>query len=142
MGQEFIAKAETIIGVSPAKVWAALTDPEIVKERLFGTTVVSNWQVGSPLIYKGEWEGNAYEDKGTILEIIPEKILSSTYWSEMSGLPDLPENYQKVTYKLSAVPNGTRLSITQENVKTEESQNHSGENWAKVLTGLKNLLEK
>jgi len=142
MAKEFIAKAEIVIDRPASVVWAALTTPEIVKQWLFGTTVISDWKVGSPLIYKGEWEGKTYEDKGVILEINPEKILSSTYWSGMSGLPDAPENYQKVTYELSPVPDGTRLAITQENVKSEESRDHSGENWGKVLTGLKTLLEK
>lgn len=142
MDKTLIAKAEATINAPIAKVWEALTKPEIIKQWMFGTNVVSDWKVGSSITYKGEWEGKAYEDKGTILEIIPEKLLASTYWSGFSGLPDVPESYQKVTYELSPVARGTGLTITQDNVKTEESKKHSEQNWGIVLDKLKELLEK
>ncbi len=59
----------------------------------------------------------------------------------MSGLPDMPESYQKVTYALAPVADGTELTVTQENIKTEAAKNHSEENWKLVLANLKKLLE-
>jgi uncharacterized protein YndB with AHSA1/START domain len=97
--------------------------------------------VGSPITYKGEWEGKAFEDKGKILKSEPEKLLVSTHWSPLSGVPDSPENYHTVTYTLAAMGESTQVTITQDNNSTEEEKVHSEENWRTVLKGLKKMLE-
>ena len=142
MNENFIAKASIAINAPASKVWEALTNPEIIKQYLFGTEAKSDWKVGSPITYKGVWEGKAYEDKGTILELVPNKLLVSSYWSSFSGQPDSPENYQKVSYELVEEAAKTTLNITQENAKDQKSADHSGENWKMVLGKLKELLEK
>ena len=139
---DHIVKASIVINASRAKVWKALTDPKLIKQYLFGTEAKSDWKVGSPIIYTGIWEGKQYEDKGTILEMIPEKLLKSNYWSSISGKADVPENYQNVTYELAEVGKGTRLDITQDNNPSEESKQHSQKNWSMVLEGMKKLLEQ
>jgi uncharacterized protein YndB with AHSA1/START domain len=142
MKKQFIAIADISIHAPAAKVWEALTKPELIKQYLFGTEVTTDWQVGSPITYKGEWKGKAYKDKGKVLQIEPEKLLVSTFWSSLSGLPDVPENYKTVTYKLSAKGGITRLTLTQDNNDTEEEANHSKANWNMVLGKLKELLEQ
>jgi uncharacterized protein YndB with AHSA1/START domain len=142
MSKGIIARAEITINVPPSKVWQALTDPELVKQYFFGTTVKSNWKEGSPVTYTGEWEGKAYEDKGTVLKVEPEKLLVSSYWSSISGVPDSAENYNEIAYELTEVDGGTRLKITQDNNRNEESARHSEQNWNMVLEGMKKLLEK
>jgi len=142
MSQNLVAKASISINAPPSKVWEALTNPAMIKQYLFGTEASSDWKVGSPITYKGVWEGKTYEDKGTILEVVPEKRLVSTYWSSMGGKPDVPENYQKVTYELVEEGGKTTLNITQDNNPNEKSKEHSGENWGMVLGKLKELLEK
>jgi uncharacterized protein YndB with AHSA1/START domain len=142
MEQQFVAKAEMVINAPASKVWEALTTPEMIKQYLYGTEAVSDWKVGSSITYKGEWEGKQYEDKGTILEFIPEQKMVSTYWSSIAGKEDKPENYNTVTYELSPEGDGTKLTITQDNNPTEESAKHSEQNWSGVLGSLKTLLEK
>src|SRR5258708_7550018 len=115
MQNTFTTEASIVINAPASKVWEALTNPDMVKQYLFGTNVKSDWKKGSTITYSGEWEGKAYEDKGIILEIEPEKYLLSTYWSSMSGTTDSPENYQKVGYRLTPEGEGTKLTITQEN---------------------------
>ena len=141
MSKTHIAKAAIIINASASRVWDALTKPDLIKQYLFGTEVATDWQVGSPITYKGTWEGKTYEDKGKILQIEPGKLLVSTYWSSFSGVPDIPENYQTVRYELSAEGDGTRLTITQDNNATQEAAAHSEQNWKMVLDGIKKLLE-
>ena len=141
MKETFIAKATVMIDAPPSKVWEALTKPELVKQYFFGTQVASDWKVGSSVTYSGEWEGTKYEDKGIVLEVVPEKLLVSTYWSAFSGLPDAPENYQTVRYELSPEGSGTRLVVTQDNSSTQEDADHSASNWKMILDGLKKLLE-
>ena len=141
MNNEFIAKATTIIHAPVSKVWQALVNPEIIKQYLSNTEVISDWKVGSPILYKGEWEGKAFEDKGEILEIEPEKVLKSTHWSPLSGVPNIPENYHTVTYILSDRGDSTEVTITQDNNATEQEQAHSEKNWKTVLEDMKSLLE-
>ena len=137
----FIAKSETIINAPAPKVWQALTDPAMVKQWLFGTEMVADWKVGGQIRYKGVWEGKPYEDKGEILELVPEQKLITTYWSGFAGKEDKPENYQKVSYLLSEVSDGTKLTLIQENIPTAEAAKHSEGNWNLVLQAMKQLLE-
>ena len=141
MNKPFIAKAAITINVPTSKVWDALTNPLLIKQYLFGTEVTTDWQVGSPITYTGTWEGKAYEDKGRVLQNEPGKLLVSTFWSSLSGLPDTPENYKTVRYELSTEGNGTRLTVTQDNNDSQEEANHSEQNCRMVLEGLKKLLE-
>jgi uncharacterized protein YndB with AHSA1/START domain len=141
MNETYLAKTSISIDAPREKVWEALTKPELIKQYLFGTEVATDWQVGSPITYKGTWEGKPYEDKGVVLVNEPGKLLVSTFWSSLSGVPDLPENYQTVRYELSSENDGTRLTLTQDNNDSEEGARHSEQNWNMVLEGLKKLLE-
>jgi uncharacterized protein YndB with AHSA1/START domain len=141
MNETYLAKVSISIDAPREKVWEALTKPELIKQYLFGTQVTTDWQVGSPITYKGVWEGKAYEDKGVVLQVEPGELLVSTFWSSLSGVPDLPENYQTVRYELASENGGTRLSLTQDNNDSEEGAKHSEQNWEMVLEGLKRLVE-
>jgi uncharacterized protein YndB with AHSA1/START domain len=141
MNNPFTAKAAITINAPASKVWDALTMPHLIKQYLFGTEVTTDWQVGSPIIYKGIWQGKPYEDKGRVLEIEPEKILVSTFWSSLSGLPDISENYKTVRYELSSTGDLTSLTITQDNNTSQDEANHSEQNWKMVLEGIKKLIE-
>ena len=134
-------RATITIDAGASKVWEALTTPSIIKQYFFGTDAISDWQPGSPIIFKGEWEGKQYEDKGTILNVIPNALFKYNYWSSMSGIEDRPENYVIITYELSENNGKTLLTITQENIPDEKMKEHSEQNWKKVLADLKHLLE-
>ena len=142
MKSNITGKASINIDASPEEVWKALITPSIIKQYFFGTNAVSDWNVGSPLIFKGEWEGKKYQDKGVILEKIPQKLFQYSYWSSMSGIEDKPENYVTVTYTLTEKDHKTKLLVTQENIPDEKTKQHSEQNWNKVLGDLKELLEK
>jgi hypothetical protein len=86
-----MAKATTTIDKPVANVWRALVTPETINRYMFGATVVSDWREGSPIVWRGEWKGKPYEDKGEIVRIEPGRMLRYTHWSPLSGLPDLPE---------------------------------------------------
>ena len=95
-----IATASIEIDSSADKVWHALTTPAEIKEYMFGSTVESEWKVGSPITFSGEFKGKPYEDKGEILEIEPSKRLSYSHFSPLAGKPDVPENYHTVSIDL------------------------------------------
>lgn len=130
------------INATIEKVWAALTDPAIIKQYFFGTDTHTDWEVGNPVKFTGTWEGKQYEDKGTVLENKRYKLLRYSYWSSMSGIEDKPENYVIVTYELAGTDGDVDLTVTQENIPDEKTKEHSQENWKKVLNGLKQVVEE
>jgi uncharacterized protein YndB with AHSA1/START domain len=114
----------------------------MIKEYLFGTNTVSDWKKGSSITYSGEWEGKQYEDKGEIIDIVPEKLLHTTYFSGMSGKEDKPENYANVIYEVTPQNGSTTVTISQDNIDDEKGVEHMKKNWGMVLDGMKKLLEK
>ena len=141
MTENHIATASVTIDASPDKVWAALTDPALIKRYMFGSEVTSDWTVGSTITYAGEYEGKKYEDHGTILEIRPNELLRSTHFSPLSGQPDVPENYHTITYTLERQGVRTRLELVQDNNGSEEEAEHSAANWMQMLEALKSVVE-
>jgi uncharacterized protein YndB with AHSA1/START domain len=123
------------------RVWRALTEPALVKQYLFGTTLETTWQIGAPLTFRGEWEGKAYEDRGTVLAFEPMRALAYDYWSSFSGLEDRPELRQVIRFELEEQTDGVKLSVQQTNVDSQARADHSGDNWRSVLTKLKELVE-
>jgi uncharacterized protein YndB with AHSA1/START domain len=142
MNKGLIAKASISINAPTAKVWNALTNPDVIKQYMFGTTVISDWKEGSPIVWKGEWQGKTYEDKGVILKLKPERLIQYSHFSPLSGKPDLPENYHTVTIELMTKEAGTTVSLSQDNNETEQAREHSEQNWKMMLDSLKKLLEK
>ena len=141
MSKTPIAKATTTINAPASKVWDALTKPEQIKQYMFGTQVSTDWRVGSPITYRGEWKGKKYEDKGKVLQVEPHKRLVSTFWSSLAGLPDSPENYKTVDYELAPEGDRTKLTVTQDNNASQEEVQEAEQNWRTVLDGIKKLVE-
>ncbi len=142
MGKNLIARATTNINAPSQKVWEALVTPESIKQYMFGTTVVSDWHEGSPIYWRGEWQGKPYEDKGMILQFKAGRKIQYTHFSPLSGVLDQPENYHTVTVELSADGNQTQVALSQDNNANEEERAHSEKNWEMMLTGLKKFVEQ
>ncbi len=141
IAEDLIADATVTIDATAADVWRAITTPDTIKKYLMGTNVITNWKVGSPIEYEGEYNGKAYHDKGVIKQFEPGKLFQSTYWSSMSGKEDKPENYNTVTYRLYEADGKTTVTITQNNIHSEKEQHHAAENWSMVLKELKKVVE-
>ena len=134
----YVAVAETDIDAPAARVWEVLTSPEKLKELWFGAEVESDWQVGSPITWTGEWEGKPYQDKGEILAIEPGRLLKLTHFSPLTGQPDVPENYHTLTYELTG---DTHLKLSQDNNASEEEAKHSQGMWEMLVAKVKEAAE-
>ena len=141
MSANYIAKATVVIDAPPQMVWSALTTPELIKKYFFGTEAISEWQEGSEIRFRGQWEGEDYSDKGIILRMVPGKLFQHTYFSSLSGLEDSPENYSNVIYELEDEGEQTQLTVKQENMQTQKAKEKAEENWHGVLESLKSVVE-
>jgi uncharacterized protein YndB with AHSA1/START domain len=142
MDKNLIASASVTINANKSKVWDALVNPESIKQYMFGTTVVTDWRERSPIIWKGEWQGKPYEDKGIVLQFRQGRTIQYTHFSPLSGLPDKPENYHIVTIEVTAEGDQTRVALAQDNNPDEQARDHSAKNWEIMLGGLKEFSEK
>jgi uncharacterized protein YndB with AHSA1/START domain len=141
--ENYVAEKRIVIKAPLDAVWQALTDPALVKQYMFGTDLETSWEVGSPITWKGEWQGQTYEDKGTVLAIEPERLLRVTHWSPMGGSEDKPENYHTLTYELAEGDGGTELKLQQDNNPSQGAADTMAEqNWGPVLEGLRAVAEQ
>jgi uncharacterized protein YndB with AHSA1/START domain len=141
MIQETMIRKEITIKAPIARVWEALVSPEIIKEYLYGTTVISDWKKGSSIRFTGEWEGTPYEDKGTILSFQEQKVFEYSYWSSFSGIEDVPSNYAIVKFEIQQMGEYTQLVLTQRNSPTPQMQEHSDKSWGEILLHITRIVE-
>lgn len=142
MNPKLVANASVTICAPTVRVWNALITPASIKQYMFGTDVITDWTIGGPIKWKGEWQGKSYEDKGVVLQVTPLRKVQYSHFSPMSGLPDEPENYHTVTIELSSEGEATRVSLSQDNNSTEQAREHSENNWRMMLVALKKFLEQ
>ena len=135
-----ISENRTKINAPVDKVWEALTNPELVKQYLFGSTLKTSWKIGDAITWTGEFNGQSFKDKGTILEFEPKKKITYSYFSSWSELEDVPENYLYVKNEITEKDGFTELIITQSNYD-EEKAKHSKKNWEIVANEIKKLVE-
>jgi len=139
---EATARVAKTISAPPGMIWKALITPALIKRYFFGSDVESDFRVGSPIWWRGEFNGKKYEDKGEVLDMQPEKCLSVSHWSPLSGGADTPENYHVVTFDLEPQGSSTVATLTQSNLKggvkpsDVERRQEFEKNWAMVLDGL------
>ena len=138
---DHIAHAEVSIDAAPDVVWRALTDPESIKQYMFGADVETTWQVGAPITWSGTMGDTPYRAKGTVEEFEPPQRLVVTHFSPAPGKQDVPENYQRIQYDLDGDGEVTTLTLHQTGNDSEEAAQESSGNWQQMLEGLKKVAE-
>src|SRR5690606_7175074 len=97
--QKPVVQADVTVDAKPETASKAMTARQ---SAMFpGTEVETDWTVGHPISFSGEWKGKSFTDKGEIQSFEEAKELSFTHWSALSGTDDRPENYHVVRYELS-----------------------------------------
>ena len=142
MAKALTAKCRIQINNTVDEAWKALVNPEIVEKYMLGSKQLSDWRRGSSIIWKKDFNGRKFEDKGEVLEITPRKSLKYTHYSPASGRPDAPENYQTVSVTLKEKANGTLVELTSDNNASENEKAMTEHIWAYYLQGLKLIMDK
>ena len=140
-----VARSEFVyviyIGTSPAKLWNALTDPEITRQYRFGTHAESGWKPGSS--WKMLTEGGEIIDSGEILESNPPSRLVIKWRNEWK--PEFKaEGDSYCTFEIEPEPDGkaTKLTVTHAiDRKPSPFIDAVAFGWPKTLSNLKSLLE-
>ena len=128
-------------------VWDALTKPQWTKRYMLGVEVISDWKVGSPILWKGRLKGGEkIIMKGSIEKIEAGKLLQFTTLDLNANCNDVPSNYVKATYELTPSLGKTILSVTQGDythvLNGEERHNIDDGALSLTLNALKMLFEK
>jgi uncharacterized protein YndB with AHSA1/START domain len=145
---ETTARAAVTIRAPRDTVWTALTEPEQIRRYyLGGAEIDTDWKVGSPIVFRGEWNGQTFEDKGKIVTFDPRHELAYSHYSPMTGKPDEPENYNVVDITLDGDGDGTTVTLEQwklaGEVTDEDRANREQfeQNWQQMLQGLRDTVE-
>ncbi|HEY9130961.1 MAG TPA: SRPBCC family protein [Dyella sp.] len=127
------------IRTTPEKLWAALTDPEFMRQYWFGSYGESEWTPGAP--WKLMSGDGVIMDSGEIVEADRPRRLVIRWQNQFK--PELNvEGQSQCTMELEPIGPTVKLSITH-TIEREPSkfiEAVSG-GWPKVISNLKSLLE-
>lgn len=126
-------------------VWNSLTtlprmttwmgDPDMKLE------IATTWEPGSPIVIRG-FHHLPFENKGTVLEYVPEQVLSYNFLSSLSRLPDIPANHTALRFVLQPEDAHTQLLLDISNFPTDTIYQHLNFYWNGTLAILKRHVEK
>ncbi len=133
MNTAFTASVTTVMHERIDRVWKALLDPADIAKYMMGAQVDTDWQEGSPITWKGEWQGKSFEDHGRVLKVREPDLLKYSHTG-----PDGSEHI--VTIELKETAGSTHLRLSQDNNPTAKAKEHAEANWTTMLDGLKKLL--
>jgi uncharacterized protein YndB with AHSA1/START domain len=140
-----VKTSESIVRIlAPARrVWLALTVPDLVKQWQYGSDLLTTWKVGTPIMFRNDWNGQVFEQKGTVLEFFPESRLKYSLFFPRPDLPHIPEHYFFMTYELTESEDVTSLLVRQEDPRpSPPDESLGGDEGPDVLSVLKELVER
>ncbi|MGE0789564.1 MAG: SRPBCC domain-containing protein [Sandaracinaceae bacterium] len=125
-------------------VWDSLTRPEAIAAWLgepeMELAVETDWSVGGPIVIRG-FHHVRFEDRGRVVRFAPCERLTYTHLSSISRLPDVPESYTTLDFRLDAVGGDTALRLTLSGFPTEPIEKHLRFYWRGTLPILKRFVE-
>lgn len=140
---ESIFTKNILIQAPAKKIWQVLTDPQWMKQWMSDAEikVTTDWNVGGPILMQGTLHGRHFENKGIVLEFVPNQKLVYNCWSRLLGLPDKPEHYTKLSFVLNEMDEGTELIFTQEFATVYAHDKHAELYWKVTLDIIRKLAE-
>jgi uncharacterized protein YndB with AHSA1/START domain len=128
-----------------ATVWQVLTDPvhmlQWMGDETMNLAIDTDWIPSRKMMIRGTHH-QPFENKGIVLECIPEQQLSYTHLSSLSRLPDEPENYTRLDFYLEPDGVQTKLKLEISNFPTESIQKHLEFYWRTTMIKIKRYAER
>src|SRR6478736_4931467 len=145
MSSEEVISKSIDIHAPVSVVWDVLTNPGLMKQWMaepeMELTIMTDWKVGNPIVIKG-FHHIKFENKGTVLQVEPHKVLRYNYVSSLSRLPDRPENYIVTEFRLTSIENKTTLTIMLSNFATDTIYHHTDFYWKGTIEILRKFAEE
>jgi uncharacterized protein YndB with AHSA1/START domain len=128
----------TYIETTPEKLWQALTESDFTKRYWFGTSLKTDWNVGSPLALVMDGK---VTDTGTVLEFDCPRRLSYSFHHELNDAAR-KEKASRVTLVLEPYGKVVKLTVTHDDFPGDSVViGDIAKGWPAILAGLKSLLE-
>jgi uncharacterized protein YndB with AHSA1/START domain len=139
---EPIVKSVAIAARAEA-VWDTLTNPARIPLWLSDAqvSIQSDWTIGAPMAFTGEWHGLTLADKGDLIAFDKPRPYAYRHWSSLSEAPDVDENYTTVRFELNETDGVTTLSLHQASFISFESRAHWNFYWSVALDRIRRLTE-
>ncbi|NLR78153.1 SRPBCC domain-containing protein [Chitinophaga eiseniae] len=135
---------QVTIAAAPVDVWRVLTDTTAMKNWMgepdMQLEITTTWEVNTPFIIRG-FHHVRFENKGVIVAYEAQKRLSYSHFSSVSRLPDLPENYSLLDFRLTPAADQTILQLRIDNFPTETIFKHLQFYWRTTLVKIKQATE-
>jgi uncharacterized protein YndB with AHSA1/START domain len=140
------------IAAQPRDVWNALIDPQ-AGEKWRNAHFKTGWRAGSRIEIEAIIGAKRYRDKGDVIQVKPPSLLQYTYWSQVSGLPDIPQSYSTITMTLEDEGTDTVLTVEQQvppspvrrgkgwEIGEDSGWRHAAFYWRVTLPALKRAVE-
>jgi len=142
----------TYINTTPDQLWQALTEPAFT-ERYWGTTLESDWQVGSTITWHDSGATIADAEQ-VVLAADPPRRLAYTWhtftpeWAEAHGFAEelrarlAAERRSKVTFEIEPAGAASKLTVVHDDFEPGSTVAEMiSEGWPVLLSDLKSLLE-
>ena len=129
----------TYIRTTPEKLWNALTTTEFLNRCWMGTSIKSDWKVGSP--WRATFPDGSLLDSGEILDSVPQKRLVFKWRTEWK--PEFKaEGHSHCVYGIEPSGMSVRVTITH-SIERSDSKFLEWVScaWPMVMSNLKSLLE-
>jgi uncharacterized protein YndB with AHSA1/START domain len=130
------------IKASPAKVWAAITQPEQMMQ-WWGPDAGPTLRAEADVRPGGRFSvvfrllnGDEHNPTGVYQEVIPEQKLAFTW-----DLPGVVEPESLVTFRLEPIEGGTKLTLTHEHLPDEDARKSHEQGWTGLLDKLAPFLK-
>jgi uncharacterized protein YndB with AHSA1/START domain/DNA-binding transcriptional ArsR family regulator len=130
---------EVFIRTSPEQLWQALTDGTFTEQYYFGSHVESSWEAGAPYSFPKPGGGTLLD--GQVLEIEPPRRLVTSFRPLWMGEQEAAR-VSKVTWEIESLQGACKLTLIHDELDPASpltAQIFTG--WARILSGLKTLLE-
>ena len=128
------------IATTPERLWAALTDGIYTREYWGGRELESDWQIGSPIIFR-KMDGTQDSARAIVVGVdMPWRLVMSwTTWLNPAE-PEPPPS--RVTFAIErAGPENVKLTVTHEDFQPGEVEEGLRQGWPAILSSLKSFLE-
>jgi uncharacterized protein YndB with AHSA1/START domain len=143
MVNDVIITRSVLLNATPERVWEALTHPKMTRQYYYNSEVVCDWQPGSTLRWKGNYQGKEVNAEGKILDIVPGRKIKYSGFDRMVEGDMSRQGDIHITHEIIPQGSKTKLLTTIEHFEGDETRaEYAAEQWDfEIMPRLQSLVE-